>query len=69
MYRIENIETAKILHYQIVGEFESDLALNKMSITAPISQALLGKDVGDIVMIELELGIQEWEILEISLPT
>ena len=68
MVRIENIETAKILQYQIVGEFEADLALQKISITAPISQALLGKEVGDIIMIELERGIQEWEVLEISTP-
>ena len=67
--KIENLETEKISTYQIVGELESDLAKRKISVTAPIIKALLGKEVGDIVEIELAQGVQDYEILEIKTPS
>ena len=51
--KIENIETEKILEYQIVGEFEANLAQKKISVTAPIIVPLLGREVGDIVEVDL----------------
>ena len=38
--------------YQIVGELEADIRLGLISITAPISRALIGRSEGDVVQIE-----------------
>ena len=66
--KIENLNTEKVPRYQIVGELEADLSQKKISVTAPIIIPLIGKNVGDIVEVELAQGGQDFEVLEISLP-
>ncbi len=48
--------------FRIVGEDEADPAKGSISYTSPMSRALTGKGVGDVV----EVNGQEAEILEIS---
>lgn len=52
--------------YQIVGIPEADINQNKISITSPIAQALIGKRVDDSVKVKVPSGIKEFEIIEIS---
>jgi transcription elongation GreA/GreB family factor len=47
--------------YRIVGEDEADPAHGTLSYASPVAQALLGKQVGDVV----EAGADEAEIVEI----
>ena len=51
--------------YQIVGEFEADVKLGKISITSPIARALIGKKVGDSVEVNTPGGGKSYEILEV----
>jgi transcription elongation factor GreA len=51
--------------YQIVGEDEADLKEGKISISSPIARALIGKSVGDVVMVQAPSGGREVEILEV----
>ena len=44
------------LRYQIVGEDESDVAHNKLSIMSPIARALIGKAEGDEVSVATPNG-------------
>ena len=44
------------LRYQIVGEDESDVARNKLSIMSPIARALIGKAEGDEVSVATPNG-------------
>lgn len=48
--------------YQIVGELEADIRLGLISITAPISRALIGRSEGDVVQIEAPGGRRSYEI-------
>ncbi len=48
---------------QIVGQYESDADNNKISITAPIARALIGKSVGDVVEVATPKGRRHYEIL------
>lgn len=57
-----NLDTEESLSYQIVGEDEADLALNKISITSPIAQGLIGRHEGDEVKISTPEGIRRFEI-------
>lgn len=48
---------------QIVGAYESDADNNKISITAPVARALIGKSVGDVVEVATPKGRRHYEIL------
>ena len=50
--------------YQIVGEYEGDMENNKISLTAPLSKALIGKTVGDSVSVRTPKGEKDYEILK-----
>ena len=52
--------------YQIVGEFEADIKKNKISITAPLARALIGKKTGDTVEVKTPKGGKEYEVLTIG---
>ncbi len=52
--------------YQIVGEYEADLKINKISCTAPIARALMGKELGDTVEVPAPKGAKRYEILKVS---
>ena len=49
--------------YQIVGDFEADIAQGKISISSPIARALIGKETGDVVEVQVPGGVRSYEIL------
>lgn len=51
--------------YQIVGDDEADLKEGKISISSPISRALIGKSVGDVAVVHAPSGAREVEILDV----
>ena len=51
--------------WQIVGEGESDTAAGTISWKSPVARALLGKRVGDIVVVERPAGELEIELKEL----
>ena len=61
----ENLNTNQINQIQIVGVPEVDPKENKISWLSPISKAILGKQVGDIVSYESPSGQKEIEIMSI----
>jgi transcription elongation factor GreA len=63
--QLEDLENAQKVTYQIVGEDEADLKLNKVSITSPIARALIGKYAGDVVGVQAPSGVREYEILDV----
>ena len=52
--------------YKIVGEDEADLKKGKISVTSPISRALIGKNEGDEVTIKTPSGNIVYEIVEVK---
>ncbi|MCC7304860.1 MAG: transcription elongation factor GreA [Alphaproteobacteria bacterium] len=52
--------------YTIVGEYEADADQKKISITAPIARALIGKSVGDSVEVRTPGGKKTYEIAEVK---
>lgn len=51
--------------YQIVGDYEADIAHGKISISSPIARALIGKGQGDVVEVQVPGGLRSYEILDI----
>lgn len=59
-------ETEEEHSYQIVGEYEGDMENNKISLSAPLSRALIGKSVGDSVSVSTPKGGKDYEILDVK---
>jgi transcription elongation factor GreA len=62
---VETIESGERARYQIVGDDEADLRQGKISVSSPISRALIGKVVGDVVTVVAPSGSREVEILDV----
>jgi transcription elongation factor GreA len=54
------------LQYQIVGEDEADIKVNKISVTSPVARALVGKYEGDTVEVKTPEGSIMYEIEKVT---
>ncbi len=52
--------------YQIVGVDEANIEAGKVSITSPIARALIGKEEGDVAVVQAPGGEREYEIQSIT---
>jgi len=59
-------ETDEEYRYQIVGDYEADTEAGKISISAPIARALIGKSQGDSVAVKTPKGVSNYEILSVQ---
>jgi transcription elongation factor GreA len=59
-------ETAEETTYQIVGDVEADIKHNRIAVSSPISRALIGREVGDVVVVRAPAGEREYEIIDVE---
>ena len=52
--------------YQVVGDYEADITQNRISISAPIGRALIGKKKGASVEVNTPKGARFYEVLEVE---
>ena len=52
--------------YTIVGEHEADIKKRRISLSAPVARALLGKRVGDEVEVQTPKGKREVEVAKVE---
>jgi transcription elongation factor GreA len=62
---LEDLVDGTKFTYQIVGDDEADIEVNKISISSPIARALIGKEEGDVVAVQAPAGNREVEILAV----
>ena len=62
---LEDVKTGNVIVYQIVGDDEADIKQRKISISSPISRALIGKVSGDVAEVQAPGGVREYEIVNI----
>lgn len=62
---LEACESGQKVTYQIVGDLEADISQNRISVSSPIARALIGKEEGDVVVVNAPGGQKEWEILSV----
>ena len=63
---LEDVTNDTIVTYQIVGDDEADIKQGKISISSPISRALIGKRQGDVAEVIAPGGTREYEILNVK---
>ncbi|MBN2275013.1 MAG: transcription elongation factor GreA [Bacteroidales bacterium] len=65
--KIGNTKNNTLMEYTIVSDSEADLKQGKIAVSTPIAKGLIGKKVGDVVEIQVPVGIIPFEVIEISI--
>jgi transcription elongation factor GreA len=52
--------------YQVVGDHEADVKSGKISLSSPLSRAMIGKEVGDVVEVVTPGGVKAYEIAKVE---
>jgi len=63
---LENIAASTLTKYQIVGEDEASIENGMISYKAPISRAIIGKNINDIIEFDSDAGQEIYKILKIE---
>jgi transcription elongation factor GreA len=59
-------DTEEKFAYTIVGDYEADITKYRLSISSPISRALIGKSLGDSVDVTTPKGTRTYEITKVE---
>lgn len=59
---VTNLDTDEETTFQIVGADEADINQGLISVSAPLARALIGKSIGDEVVVNLPAGTRRYEI-------
>lgn len=62
---LENLDTEEPVRYQLVGVDESDAQHGKISVSSPLGKAIVGKMVGDEVVVKAPAGTRRFELIDI----
>jgi transcription elongation factor GreA len=64
--KLTDVNTSEDVTYSIVGDYEADIKLGRISISAPLARAMIGKDQGDTVILKTGKGTREYEIARVA---
>jgi transcription elongation factor GreA len=62
---LEDEDSGAAVTYQIVGEDEADLKKGLINISSPIARALIGKEEGDVAVVEAPGGTRRYEVVAV----
>ena len=62
---LEDTDSGEAMTYKIVGEDEADIKKGMISNTSPIARALMGKEEGEVVEVNVPSGSKTLEILAV----
>ena len=63
---LKDVKRNTEVKYHLVSQGESDFKQMKISVSSPVGKALLGKTIGEKVVINVPAGTLEYEVLEIG---
>ena len=63
---LENITASTLTKYQIVGEDEASIENGMISYKAPISRAIIGKNLNDVIKFDSDAGQEIYKIQKIE---
>ena len=64
--RLLHMDLQEEVEYLIVGSTEADPVNFKISNESPVGAALIGRKVGEVVEVEVPIGIVSYKVLEIK---
>lgn len=65
---LEDLDSGEEKVYRIVGAEEANVAKGTISVTSPVSRALINHEVGDEVRVKAPAGLRKYEISSIDWP-
>lgn len=63
-----NLDTDEEVTYQLLGPEEASVESGSISVLSPMGRAMIGKSVGDEVVVQTPGGVRQFEVLEINTP-
>ncbi|MDD5128790.1 MAG: transcription elongation factor GreA [Candidatus Omnitrophica bacterium] len=64
--KLMDMDTEEEMEYTLVSELEADYNQNKISVTSPVGEGLLGHKEGEIAEIKVPAGLLKYKIVKIS---
>ena len=64
--KVYDVEFDEEIEFKIVGSTEANSLEGKISNESPVGQALMGKEVGDVVDVETQAGVIQYKVLGIN---
>lgn len=62
---LENVDTGEEVKYQIVGPDESDIQNGRISFSSPLGKAIIGKEIGTEIKLNVPGGRRTYELIDI----
>ncbi|CAM2058090.1 Transcription elongation factor GreA [Desulfovibrionales bacterium] len=62
---IKDVGSGQIKQYTLLGPDEANPTKGSISILSPVGRALLGKEMGDIVIVKIPRGKAQYEIISV----
>lgn len=62
---LENVDTGDEVTYQLVGPEESNIKEGRISVASPLGKAIVGKRLGDEILVEAPGGRRNYELVDI----
>lgn len=59
-------DTGDEITYQIVGDVEADIKQKLIAVSSPIARAIIGREVGEVVIVRAPAGDREYEIVDVE---
>jgi transcription elongation factor GreA len=60
--KLTDTDSGDDITYTIVGDYESDIKLGRIAISAPLARAIIGRENGDVVTLRTGKGTREYQI-------
>ena len=64
--KVQDFGTKKQITYKLVGQDEADIKKNLIFFKSPIGKALIGKDIGEMIIVNTPSGEKKFEILDVE---
>ncbi|HMA66337.1 MAG TPA: transcription elongation factor GreA [Desulfosalsimonadaceae bacterium] len=62
---LENMDTGEEVQYQLVGPEESSVEEGRISVSSPLGAAIVGKQLGEEIIIQAPGGKRNYELIDI----
>lgn len=66
LVKLYEVEAAKEVSYQVVGDLEADIGKGRISLSSPIGRALIGRLEGDEFTFQAPAGEKTYEVISVK---
>jgi len=65
---LADLDTDEEVRYQLLGPEEASVEQGSISVLSPLGRAMIGKEVGDEIVVKTPGGVRQFEVLDIERP-